>query len=238
MPVGNFPQATPFIYFKNIANLTITALNIEGNGAIATPVLNTSDNGMFGISAESCTNVLIQNCNLTRQPKAGIFLENCTNSRILNNNIPECCNYSIWVNNGVKTQIKGNTVSGQGIAQHAATTLGQTPGIMVTKVNSVVVEKNNIDDFKNTGTKCEGCLYVTYDTNIVRNIGKDAIKIQPFLEIPTRFPKIVNNTVEYLRPWATDGSSCIELNDCKDIVIQTEPVVAIITFKGGIQMGV
>lgn len=223
VPVAAFNQANAFLKLENITNLLIEGAYIEGNGAIASPALTTWDNNMYGIFAKTCTNVLIRNSYLTGQPKAGIYTEDCSNVRLYNNIIPSVYNYAIWVYNSDDVHISGNTVSGQGEAQHnAAITLGLTPGIMVTKSDRVVIDgRNDISDFKNTGTKCEGCLYVTYSGNIIRNVGKDALKVQSFTtDVPSvKRVIIIGNTVENLKGWASDASSLIEVINGEETTI-------------------
>ena len=223
---SNFNQAKSLIRLDNITNLFIDGLRIESNEDTATPVITTFGVDISNIEIQSCTNVTIQNCIFTKSVGAAIETKDITNLKILYNKALKASNYVFRIFGGSNVVIRGNTGTGQGEAQQAnGTTVGQTPGIMATLVDHIIIDGNNLNDFKNTGTKTEGCNYVTYSNNTVTNSGKDGIKVQGYTAgVRTLKAKIIGNTVQYLRGYETDGAALISVQDCDEFIVQANIV--------------
>jgi len=228
---SDFNQAKALIRIDSVSNLIIDRMRIESNADTAVPEITTFGIDVDNIKIQDCENVTIQNCVLTKALGAAIETKNVNNLKIINNTCPKVENYVFRVYGGENILIRDNTASGKGLEQHDATTVGQTPGIMATLSKYVIIEGNNINDFKNTGTKTEGCEYVTYSKNTVRNVGKDGIKVQGYGGARTYKAIVVNNHVENLHPYAPDGSSLITVQDCSEFVIQGNIV------SGGVREG-
>lgn len=223
VPTATYNQSGgAFLKLQNITNLTIDGLYIEGNGAIASPALNSFDNNMNGIHVEDCTNVTIKYCHFTEQPKSAIRVDDCTRVNLLYNTALNCWNGATECYNCTDVFQLGGSLTGKGTAQGAnGTTLGNLTGMFFNDCNRVRAIGVSLFDWKTTPTKADGCFDTVFLALQVSTFGKDGIKIQNSTANQTLKRGIISKCeVKWMRTWVTDGSSYVQISNCEEGIIQ------------------
>lgn len=216
----------PIIKIRGTGVVDIGGLNIEGGNDVLNLLTNTK--GVDGLNIAGTSSVAkmkavrVSNCaskltptdfariydaefvtvayNLVSQPYGhGISFKRCSNVHVFKNKL-------------VGIGATGGTI---------ATGIQHGIGILGGMSDKVFISDNTIDNFTDTGSKCEGCQDVEYSKNVVTNVGKDGIKVQGHVEQTAAPDRAVmtNNIIRNLYDWRTDGSNCIGIHDAKYVVV-------------------
>ncbi len=224
-PAANFTQNNAFFFLQDFTSLLITGFHVRGNGDIAAPALADFNNGMNAFYVKNSNRVKVIDGHFTHQPKAAVMAENVNGLRIIRCDVPASYNYAFYVKGtaafNTDILIQDCRVSGQGTAQHDATSLGMTPMVMVTLCKRVVIKDVWINDCKNTGTKTEGCSQVIWNNVHVDKFGKDGIKSQQFgTEAPAVSDiQIINCSSKNMQPWSTESGGHFLLSHVTNAVL-------------------
>jgi hypothetical protein len=212
-PATTFPQGganNKIIEITNAKNVTVKGLTFYGRRTELTPAITVWTNFIYELHIGDANRVIVENCNFYDGPSAGLSIQDidssvvirgCKGANILQN--------TFFVQRSQNLIIENNYAKGLGIVDPTATLGGI--GILVSKCDHVRIANNDVLDQVDTGTKTEGCNYVMYYGNHVKNSGKDGIKIQgfPAFNEEPRYCYIINNTVEGLYESRTDGSALV-----------------------------
>lgn len=218
VPTAAYSQSGgAFLKLTNITNLSIEGINIQGNGAIASPALTTFDNNMNGILIEDCVNVTVSRCTMTDQPKSAVRVDDCTNVKLLNITATNCYNGATEVYNSDDVFQEGCTFSQRGTTYGAnGTTLGSLVGMFFNDCTKVRAIGNNISNWKNTAAKADGCMDTIFIGNKIDIFGKDGLKIQGSTANPTvKRGIMISNIATKMRTWDTDGSCYFQVADAE-----------------------
>ncbi|MFB0833953.1 right-handed parallel beta-helix repeat-containing protein [Arthrobacter halodurans] len=199
-----------------ISGLTFDGSSRALNGGLGFP---DSSNGITAIAINSPEGGLVSVVGNTILdfPESGIHISGGAEVLVAQNTISNGMFHGISIGggSGAKTgvvRVSGNTISGRG-DQGASPTKGGI-GILVTRVEEAEIASNTIHNMADTGTKAEGCPYVTYVDNVVVDSGKDGLKVQPYgTDFPTvKRATITGNTVKRINAWRSDGAALLLLD--------------------------
>lgn len=230
------PAYTGALVLKDLLFLQIQGLTIDGNRS---NLLNAGPdwrNYIMGITVQNSDLILLNHCIVNNGPSISFSLRGSSNAKIIN------CSSSNSMYHGVELYQCTNTVidkfNYKGIGNQGINASIGGIGVLATLSDNIQVIHCNIEDSPDTGTKTEGCNYVTWDGNTVKNSGKDGIKFQ---NMPPRgsdpgvqtvfHGSIINNTVDKIFNGRSDGSSLIQVWNAQDVVVSNN------TITGGTKTG-
>lgn len=213
--------------FKNLNSVKINGAFIDGRRSSLTSA-NTPDHIAYsslavfsnqwvpgGFQTEECDNIIIENCTINEPLATGISVLYATNVILKNNIIYKPGAHGIFVQNCYNTQVLKNNIEGLDFEVTSNTTMGGI-GILLQKSEDLYISENKIFKMTDTGTKSEGCNYVSWVKNHVKEFGKDGIKFQDY-DVSGGTTNVYSvhhcimdgNVVEDMLIKRTDGSACM-----------------------------
>ncbi|MFD0766889.1 right-handed parallel beta-helix repeat-containing protein [Mucilaginibacter lutimaris] len=183
----------------------IMAFNITNSANINLINCHSLNASSISYNLENCKAIDINSCSSVNAMYHGISLQYCSNAKVSNCKITGIGNQGVNINKG-------------GI------------GILATGGDNITINNNFIENMSDTGTKTEGCNYVTWVGNTVNNSGKDGLKFQNLVgadqvhgnhpQIKTVYhAKIYNNTINKIFNGRNDGSALIQVMGAEDVAV-------------------
>lgn len=216
----------PILKIRGTGFVDITGLKIEGGNDSLNLLTNTK--GVDGLnvagtsSAAKMKAVRIVNCVSALTPTDFARVYDTEFVTISENIINQPYGHGISFKRCSNVHVFKNKLTGIGsLGGNIATGIQHGIGILGGMSDKIFISENTIDNFTDTGSKCEGCQDVEYSKNIVTNVGKDGIKVQGHPEQTANPDRaiITNNIIRNLYDWRTDGSNCIGIHDARYVVV-------------------
>ncbi|HEX7366911.1 MAG TPA: right-handed parallel beta-helix repeat-containing protein [Pelobium sp.] len=225
-PSGKKDLSAAFV-FTNLLSARVEGLTIDGNRANLVNAGNNWLNFIMGMEISGCENVTLQNCGIINAPSISFNITN-SNHIILN----KCSSvngmyHGVALQNCTYARVDSSKVVG--IGNQGTDSRKGGIGILGIGGEYLTFTNNQIDNSSDTGTKTEGSNHVVWESNTIKNCGKDGIKFQnliagenPGVTSNLEFvsdAKIKNNTIDQIYNGRSDGSSLIQLWNAHDVEV-------------------
>jgi hypothetical protein len=210
-----------FILYKQ-ANILVRDLSMDGNRSGQN--LTTTVNGIHAFTIDSAAHINFENVTVSQFPSNGFFIKNSQDVLI------DKCRFLYGLGTGVFgvnctfITTRNSRFIGLGNAGTDSLTNGGI-GFLYQLCDRVTVEGCSIEQSGDTGSKTEGCDYVIYKGNYVRDFGKDGLKVHGYAgHEQVKYAIITNNIVKDAHYWRSDGSANILVHDCAKAIISNNIV--------------
>ena len=216
----------PIIKIRGTGSVDIESLNIYGANDILGLLRNTKGIDGLNIAGVNSLNkmrkVVVRGCKSSLTPTDFARVYDAVFVSIEANIVDEPYGHGISFKRCSNVYVVKNKLTGVGAAGgDIITGIQHGIGILGGMSDKIFISENVVDNFTDTGSKCEGCQYVEYASNIITRVGKDGIKVQGHPEQIANPDRaiITNNIIRNLYDWRIDGSNCIGIHDAKHVVV-------------------
>jgi hypothetical protein len=206
----------------NQANILVRDLIMDGNRSGQN--LTTTVNGIHAFTIDQAAHINLENVTVSQFPSNGFFIKNSQDVLI------DKCRFLYGLGTGVFgvnctfITTRNSRFIGLGNAGTDSLTNGGI-GFLYQLCDRVTVEGCSIEQSGDTGSKTEGCDYVIYKGNYVRDFGKDGLKVHGYAgHEQVKYAIITNNIVKDAHYWRSDGSANILVHDCAKAIISNNIV--------------